>query len=269
MRITCINPTKTRLENAVHNLAANSGTGAEDGSVTQLLAKLLAALLKLARFLGRAVCRVGNVQGRVPVVAHRDRRSSRYDGLLLTANIAGWEDALLAGALVASLPPLVVHVLSDYNLVVRHEGQIASVLGVVLVHGRGMAEGGGRSGRSRRHRVGRRGRVHVVGVVAHIARLLLRLRSRRLDAQARHLLHRDGGEGARIGIGIGTGVGIGIAIGIGGELIDNGVVLLLRDDIRVDEELKLLRCDMLERRQATRAQLREQPIPSRVGDLPS
>ena len=218
------------LEDTVHNLASDGRTGTEDCGVSKLLTKLLAALLELARLLlcgllvlvDGAVVAVAHVHGHVSVVA--DGR--RGDGLFLAANVARGEDALLAGALVAALPPLVVHVLGDDDLVVGHEGKVAGILSVVLVHGGRVAEDGRADRGGWGRRVGRRGRVRgVVGVVADAVGLLLGLG--RGHAEGRHLLRGHGGHGAG-------------GICGGGELVVDGVVLRLRDDVGVDEELELL-----------------------------
>lgn len=128
---------KVDLEDGVDNVTTNRRTSTEDGSITQLLSKLLAVGFHLARLGRRPRLRTArNIEGHVTVIAGSRRRGSvgRHDALLLLADVASGENALHAGALVASLPPLVVHVLGDLDLVVGHEGQVAGVLGVVLVH---------------------------------------------------------------------------------------------------------------------------------------
>jgi hypothetical protein len=193
----------SQLKNSVDNFAADGRTCTEDGSVSKLLAKLLAILLHFA-----GLCRLGaagDVERHVSVVAGDGRRRRHgHQRPLFLAHVARGEDALHAGALVLSLPPLRVHVLGHGDLVVGHEGEIARVLRIVLVHRRSIGQNRGASGDNGRRGVGWRRRIGAVrvGVVADVGHLLLwgwRGCGRRLavEVHVRHGLGGRSGEGAR------------------------------------------------------------------------
>lgn len=234
-------PVGRKLKDAVDNLATNSRTCSEDGGVAQLLAKLLAVLLHLAGLLGalRAVGAVADVEGHVAVVGGgRSGGVGGHEGLVLLAHVAGGEDALHAGALVAALPPLRVHVLGNDDAVVGHEGKVAGVLGMVLVHGGGVGEHGGARGRRRHRGVGRRRRVGGrVGVVAHVGCLLLGRRRLAPDTHVRQLLrrHRDGHRCCARGRQRARAV-----LSRHGQLRRNRIVLCRGEHVGLDEELQVL-----------------------------
>jgi hypothetical protein len=135
----------SQLKDSVDNFAADGRTCSEDGSVAELLAKLLALLLRLAGL--RGLRAAGDVERHVAVVGGDGRRRCHgHHRLLLLAHVACGEDALHAGALVLSLPPLCVHVLGHGHLVVGHQREVAGVLRIVLVHGGGIGQDGGPGG---------------------------------------------------------------------------------------------------------------------------
>lgn len=228
-----------KKKDVIYSFAAGSRTCTENGGIAEFLAKLLALLLDLA---GLAWCggsgllllsARGHVEGHVAVVGGGGRGvvGGGY-GFLFFAHVAGREDAVHAGALVAALPPLVVHVLGDGDLVVGHEGEVAGVLGVVLVHGRGVAEDGGAGGDHRGRGVGgRRGIGGGIRVVANVGAALLRWRRRLavLHAELRQLLRGHGG-----------GQLAGAVLGRHGQLGGDDIVLGRRDDVGLDEELEVL-----------------------------
>jgi hypothetical protein len=228
-------PVIVNLKDAIDNLAANSRTCTEDGRIAELLAKLLALLLRLGGLAGRAGA-IADVEWHVAVVGRRgERRGRRHDdGLLVLAHVAGGEDALHAGALVAALPPLVVHVLGDSDFVIGHEREVAGVLRVVLVERRGVGERHGASGGGRHGGVRGRRRIDggIVGVVADVGGLLLgRGRSGGRGLAEVHLREAGDGHG---------GQGAGAILGRHGQLRDDGVVLRGREHVGVDEELQVL-----------------------------
>ena len=98
-----------RSHDAVDDVGTEGSTGTKDGGIAQLLANLLAHLLALARLaaLLALVAALGHGHGHV-AVAHAllGRRGAAGGHLgVLDAHVRAREDALLAGALAAALPP--------------------------------------------------------------------------------------------------------------------------------------------------------------------
>ena len=96
-----------RSKNPIHNVAADSGTGAKDGGVAHLLAELLSVFFKLARL--ATFCR-GNGSGltycqRHVAVICRWRGDWVWSLFLDYVDIASWKYTLKARSFISPSPP--------------------------------------------------------------------------------------------------------------------------------------------------------------------